>query len=1087
MSLTPSQIEWLSQAQGGVESFEADSENDEKKSAELTNILAKLDADKAVIQKAQDFQIELARDPGFFKRKLQKTKMDFMTGDMQTEVDSYADVTSETPLIPAENVDALNIAFDKILQRQAEMLAAKKKDGKTRLFTDEDITRELWTPLVRQGIIPSNLVPDKYSQFVQMFQGASEIYENKLEQHSETASRYENTLEAIGFARDVVSLAGTVGSTAITIANFEDQSQSLAEKREIAAKRQVLKSKQDQIAGDLRTKLKLGPNTTDGEVLDAAAAAPDGKYACEIQSYQNVELAQTQLVEQLMGQTKLFEEEKALLTMSTSLLDGGLAMAEKGIQFSERQKNAKNTLAFAQDAADVVASQVKLALEATSKTYEHEEHQTTDKIEFAGAADKETLQNLSYASGAITAAIEANQVARKIVLATQAKTTKEIENAVLQIAGSVADTIAEALFAAGDVQGYVDTGKEDSKHTLKDERKTFAYGDPDSGPGPGNAADQTELIGVSIKAFFVAGVNVGTAVKAIKDKDYKAFGESLVLGLMQAASSATTGPLAAMAKPDLALNTEEEKEELGNLTPRELMARKLDRSGCAFVRTEREKFLDGFQDPSYLHTITNNMREMQDAFREANEKKKMDAETLKRTNAAIQKLEAKKSWDALADFKKKQSKKKDREEFMAQLEADVEAETKALKNLIAEASPPPDPKDGEALAKSMEAVEKLIADIKASEMQYKLIEKIAKGGVQVLVRVVPATGMVEACRKLAFDAIALGKKAAEVEKWRRNVKMAQTSNSPYYHACKERHTQAAVQVSQKTINTFLSMIGVATEAARLADSTQAATGMSMVKNMGQALSDFGYKTYGRAKIVFGWRKYLDARKNPENRKKAREAIAWNSTLAKCVLAYGIVEERDPIAQQVGRNCGLTPEVLVSNSDVCAAVVRYFETLYSEDPVVLRRVPKVTNWHPGTPDLTLKSWFSFKRAASTKAYPLMAKASCKTPAIDQALKGLHTLCGGDPFNYPSVRDDLMSDEAWQAKIVALATDVQKHLETLEKEFKGYRPVNAEPKDPKTQAWQGGKLHVEMSEVADALKAQATLILRDVNSDLKTYTA
>ncbi len=1083
MTLTPSQIDWLSLAQGGVEQFVSDSENEEKKSAELTNILAKLDADKDIIKQAQGFQIDIARHPKAFKLPHQKSKMAWMTGDMQSEVDSYADVKPDTPLIPAENVDALNAAFDKILDRQAEMIAATKKDGKTRLFSDEDITRELWTPLVRQGIIPANIVPDKYSKFVQMFKGASEIYEDKLAQHSETASKYENTLEAIGFARDVVSLAGSLGSSALTIAHFDDQAQSNADKREIAAKREILKGKQNQITTDLGEKLGMDTSASDAEILERAQAA--GGFEAKIKSYQNIEDAQIKLVDKLMGQNKLFEEEKALLTMSTSLLDGGLAMAEKGIRYADSEKNARNTFAFAQDVADTVLEQVKSVLEATSKTYEHEKHQTTDQIQFEGSADKETLQNLSFAAGAMSAAIEANQFARQIALATKAKTQKEKENAVLQLAGSLADCIAETLFMAGDVQGYVDTGKQDSKLTRADESKRYAYGS--KGPGPGNEDDQTELVGVSIKAFFVVSVNLGTAVRALYDRDYKTLTQSLLLGFIQAASSATTGPLAEMAKPDIPLNTDEEKEELSQLSARELLDQKLERSGCHFTRTERETFLDGFQDPTYLHEITNNVREMQEAFRERNEASKMSAELEKRTTAAIQKMEAQKSWDALADFKKKQSRKKDREEFMKKLEADVEAETKALKNLIEEASPPPNPKDADELRKSMEAVERLIADIKASEMKYKLIEKIAKGGVQVLVRVVPATGMVEACRKLAFDAVALGKKAAEVEKWRKNVKMAQAANSDYYHAVKERHTQAAVQVSQKTINTFLSIIGVASEAARLGDATQAATGLSVAKNMGQALSDFGYKTYGRAKIVFGWRKYLDARKNPENRKKAREAIAWNSTLAKCVLAYGIVEERDPIAQQVGRNCGLTPEILVSHSNVCAAVVRYFETLYSEDPVVLRRVPKVANWHPGTPDLTLKSWFSFKRAASQKAYPLMSKEDCKTPAIEQALKALHTLCRSDPFNYPSIRDNMLAEDNWQEKILSYAKEVKLHLETLEKEFKAYRPLTAEPTDPKTQAWQGGRLHTEMMEVADSLKAQATLILRDVNSDLKTYAA
>ncbi|KZL12563.1 hypothetical protein PsAD2_03869 [Pseudovibrio axinellae] len=1083
MTLTPSQIKWLSLAQGGVEEFVANSGDEEKKTEKITDILAKLDADKEVIRKAQDFQIELARHPALLKLTHKNKKMPWMSGDMQSEVDSYADVKADTPLIPAKDVDALLAAFGKILERQAEMLSATKTDGKTRLFTDEDITRELWTPLIREGIIPSNIVPDKYSQFAQMFKGSSEIYEGKLEEHSETASKYENTLEAIGFARDVVSLAGSLGSNALTIANFDDQTHSRAEKREIAAKRQVLKGNQDKITSDLATQLQMKPGATDGEVLDKAAEV--GGFEAQITHYQNIEDAQIKLVDKLVGQTKLFEEEKALLTMSTSLLDAGLATTEKGLKFSEREKNIKTTLIFAQDVADTVATQMKLVLEGASKTYEHEQHQITDQVEFAGTADKDTLQGLSYASGAMSLFIESNQVARKITLAVKAKTNKEKENAVLQIAGSMADSLAELFFTMGDVQGHVDTGKKDSKHTRADESKAYAYGSV--GPGPGNEDDQTELIGVAIKAFFVASVNVGAAVKALKERNYLSFTESLMLGMVQAASSATTGPLAAMAKPEIELNTDAQRAQLDKLTPQELLDSKLERSGCNFTRTEREAFLDGFDDPSYLHTITNNIREMQDAFRETKKDPQVSEELTKRTNTAIQNLEAKKSWDALADFKRKQSNPAERDAFMKELEADVDAETKALKDLIKEASPPPNPEDAVALRKSLAAIDKLIADIKASEMKYKLIEKVAKGGVQVLVRVVPATGMVEACRKLAFDAIALGKKSAEVEKWRKNVKMAQTSNSPYYHAAKERHTQAAVQVSQKTINTFLSIIGVISETARIVDSTQAATGLSVAKNMAQALSDFGYKTYGRAKVVFGWRKYLDARKNPENRKKAREAIAWNSTLAKCVLAYGIVEERDPIAQQVGRNCGLTPEVLVSNSDVCSAVVRYFETLYSEDPVVLRRVPKVASWHPGTPDLTLKSWFSFKRAASQKAYPLMSKEDCKTPAIEQAMKALHTLCNGDPFNYPSIRDSLFSEETWQDKIVSYATEAKLHLEALEKEFAGYRPLTAEPTDPKTQVWKAGVLHAEMREVADSLHAQATLILREAKSDLKAYSS
>jgi len=1082
MSLTPSQVRWLSLIQGGIQELEADSKNQEKKNAILTDVLAKLDADKKDIQQAQDFQIEVARHPKLFKLPYRQDKMPWMTGDIQTEADSYADIKPDTPPIPADKVVALNATFGKILERQIEMATATEEDGKTRLFSDEDITRELWTPLVREGVIPSNIVPDKYSQFAQMFKGASQIYEDKLEEHSKTASKYETAFEAIGFTRDVVSLAGNLAGNAITSANFTEASHSRADVRELITKHIAFSGKRNEITSNLAERLNIDPTASDSAILDKAAAT--GGYESELRNYLNIETLQTELARRFEGQTKLFLEEKALLTLTSSLLDGSLTTAEKGLQFSEKEKTAKNTFVFAQDVADTVAGQIKNVFAATGKIYNKEESQTTNLTGYDAIGDKETLQGLSYASGVISVAMEANQIARKVVMATQAKTNHEKETAVLQIVGSLADTIAETFLATQDVQGRIETGEKDSPNTLVDESQTYAY-KTDIGPGPRNQDDPNALIAASIRAFFIASVNTGTAVKALNERDYKKFSESLVLGLMQAAASSTTGPLAAMVKPEIPYTTDEQKAEIDKLSPREILEAKIEHSGSHFARNRAEIFSDRFGEPDYLQTITSNIHLMQEAFQEANTKHKLDPEVLKQTNAAIQKMEVQKSKNSLDNFKQKLSNKKDREEFMRNLETEVEKETTALQDLIDEASPPPNAEDPETLRKSLEAVDRLIADIKASEIKYKLIEKIAKGGIQVLIRVVPASGMVESCRKLAFEAVALGKKAVEVEKWRKNVNLMRASNSPYYHAVKERHTQAAIQVSQKTINTFLSIIGVASETARLADSTQASVGLSIASSMGQALSDFGYKTYGRAKIVFGWRKYLEARQNPQNRKIARQAIAWNSTLAKCVLAYGIVNERDPIARQVGRNCGLTPEILVSDTDVCAAVVRYFETLYSEDPVVLRRVPKVAKWHPGTPELTLKSWFGFKRAATQKAYPLMSNDSCMTPVIDQALKALHIQCDGDPFYYPSVRNDMMAEENFHEKILNFATVVKQHLVTLEREFMEYRPVTAKPTDDKTQVWEAGRLHSEMMEVADSLCAQATLILREVNSDLEIY--
>ena len=226
--------------------------------------------------------------------------------------------------------------------------------------------------------------------------------------------------------------------------------------------------------------------------------------------------------------------------------------------------------------------------------------------------------------------------------------------------------------------------------------------------------------------------------------------------------------------------------------------------------------------------------------------------------------------------------------------------------MIAAANPPEDPSDKEAVRKSVEAVNALIADLKASEMKLKLIETIAKGGTKVLTRIFPAAGLADALRQLGSDAVALARKSAEVDKWRKNAALAAASSSIYGTAIDERLYNAGVQVSQKTFNAFFSVLGVAAESARLADATGAATGISAGTSMAKALTDFGYKMHGRARIANGWKKYLEARKNPANRKAARAAISGNSTLAKCVLAYGVVEDKDPVARQVARNCGLTP-------------------------------------------------------------------------------------------------------------------------------------------------------------------------------------
>ncbi len=46
------------------------------------------------------------------------------------------------------------------------------------LFSDQDLRNEFWTPLVREGVIPENSVPDAFSERRLLFEESMKLYEN---------------------------------------------------------------------------------------------------------------------------------------------------------------------------------------------------------------------------------------------------------------------------------------------------------------------------------------------------------------------------------------------------------------------------------------------------------------------------------------------------------------------------------------------------------------------------------------------------------------------------------------------------------------------------------------------------------------------------------------------------------------------------------------------------------------------------------------------------------------------------------------------------------------------------------------------
>ncbi|MEO1555623.1 MAG: hypothetical protein AAFS01_04280 [Pseudomonadota bacterium] len=143
------------------------------------------------------------------------------------EVDTRADLRGDNQNIPGEKVAALHDAYQRLMNIQNSMKAKFDPETGKPFFTDDDIRRELWSPLVRSGVIPDNIVPAEYSEHAQAFAGAAEFYSKKIEDFSKTTNQSkENWKTAFKFSKEVVSLAGALTAGSLTLKNAVPNAQA---------------------------------------------------------------------------------------------------------------------------------------------------------------------------------------------------------------------------------------------------------------------------------------------------------------------------------------------------------------------------------------------------------------------------------------------------------------------------------------------------------------------------------------------------------------------------------------------------------------------------------------------------------------------------------------------------------------------------------------------------------------------------------------------------------------------------------------------------------------------------------------------
>lgn len=231
MALEQGEIDWITKASGrdiAKEQVDAEARNKQKSKVLAATVGGSLASARDEISAAQDFAVML-HEKGAKKGKPMKWRaLDEDTNQgilsrfelrVDVEVDTMHDIDEDAEEIPPEVIAKLNQSFERIKEVERNMKLQFDDNGEP-LFTDAEIRNELWTPLVRSGLIPDNMVPDDYSEHAVAFEGAAELYADKIAAFSEGKTKGREKLKrGLNIGKQTVSMLGAVASNSITIAN----------------------------------------------------------------------------------------------------------------------------------------------------------------------------------------------------------------------------------------------------------------------------------------------------------------------------------------------------------------------------------------------------------------------------------------------------------------------------------------------------------------------------------------------------------------------------------------------------------------------------------------------------------------------------------------------------------------------------------------------------------------------------------------------------------------------------------------------------------------------------------------------------
>jgi hypothetical protein len=987
MSLKPEQTAWLSKftaLEAAQNSF--DQEMALKKSI-LADVRKQLAGQKETLRKAMTFDVVIdGKDVG----KMLEDK-----GTQLDEVD-FDQIKAGAMTLSKERVALIGKSTAVIATLNEKMKKATVERGGERvaLFEPDEIAAELWTPLVRERLLPETLVANINSDTQKMLDQTNALYAARIAEKekagelgeatdmvsaglgmgSKMASIAGNLAGALGgpgsgLAKDVLGLCSAALDSsdavykAVKDSGFPDALGTLADNvGTILEKVVALATKDKDLAKVIASGYKAAASLTkaglafkkgsDGaaEGLNALAEAFGSAFAAGDPK----------------GENKQLKEASILIVASFKQLGAGVNIGQK--LAAGDTKGVIDGLTEAAKNAVSAGLQFK-AEEDKSRTKDKDKQKKIDKNE--ADAEKSIGEIIDWSGAGL------KTVASVVDQARQGKIADSVETMLTDIGKTLgevlvskevpketADVITSAYASAVQAEKVIAAliqkppKKQEALTALGEGiAKTFEAAAPDN--------KALQKAGASLSLVFAAGAKAIDIKKAYDEDKY----DEVAKAIAEQAGAAAKTLFAQFGAKDDKPEGEKDKDK----------DKAKDKGKGDAEKDERVEAIKTALD---------------------------DVASLGKGLEALKKLSA---LDIAVNIKDKQVA-----DAVNKLEAE-KSEMAATLELLRTGG---DAGRAAAMASSIDA---LIAKMAKDRMIIDMAFKVSQAGASAAAKFVPALGAADAAIALVANILAAANRAMELNKWMQNKKDFAAAQSVMTSASQKFVTTQRDQFSHYAIQ-------AAVEAARLIAEVGKLSGMAapIAAAVSASASAAGelekvIKQFYDAKVLEdAWKTTSAAFANPNNRKLGLQARAQNPTLSKYTIAWGAVEKNDPLAKNAMASCGLNETTLANEDSSVDKVVKYLELYFRDDDQLYRKLADSADWLPPEIELTVQSWSTVKARAVTS----IALANPDTPRLDGLLTKLSAMSRKASVPSDELADKL--DTAGLTVLVALLDDLRSEL-------------------------------------------------------------